>query len=193
MTSANSYLVIGIAILVIAFVIWRASKAERRELKRDEAVLPLLAPIAIRLAGHQDVAQHEVAALASIAHVRPALFEMLQNYGHSDLFPAELTSLDAQAEGILAHSVMHPNERGEAPVAIEFVSTIDNTVNGREAHYFEMRFRMKDGSAATDEWTSAVVGPLYEDAMPYLNEASTLLAAEAEAFIARASHMRKMR
>ncbi|MBC8144291.1 MAG: hypothetical protein H7X80_01830, partial [bacterium] len=176
------YALIGLAILVLLYIVWRSTRTDRDAFARDEAVLPLLSPLAIRLAGHQDVSADEVDAVAAIPHARPVLYEMLVNYGHVDLFPAHLLTIDEQAEAILAHAVMHPNAEGQPPVAIECVSRVEKLLDDRSGEFRVLRFHMNDHSSGDASWRNAVVGPFFADAEPYLNEAIVITGSSADAF-----------
>lgn len=172
------YLLIGLGAAVLLYLLLRSVTAERfafeREaFDRDREILPLLEPFAIRLAGHQDVAPEEIEGVARLDHARPALYEMLHRYGHDELFPAELLSTEAQAVGILAHSLMHPQALGAAPTAVEAIGFVDRDLDGRRAEFRVLRYRLPDGHPhAASGWMTGVVGPFFDDAQPYLNDAT---------------------
>lgn len=171
------FVLLALAAAVLIYMWWRSTREDTETFERDRPVLPMLAPLAIELAGHRDVSPAAVAELAAVAHARPVLYEMLHFYGHTELFPESLQSIAAQAEGILAHGVMHPSELGAPPVSIERVTSITRELDGRAAEFRILRYRMPDGHPSSGNgWMIAAVGPFLPGSTPYLNDARVMTA-----------------
>ncbi len=102
--------------LVAGFIWWRWTSVRRGANQRDEIIAREVDPIANRLEHGEPVAPADVGALASRAQLRPLLYMALKHYKRTDLFPAELLSPEAQAEGILGVLANAPERTAGAPI-----------------------------------------------------------------------------
>jgi hypothetical protein len=157
----------------VLYVWWRYRSEDHGAFKRDAPVLPILSPIAMKLAGHDEVDLADVENVASLPYVRPILYDLLDHYGELDVFPDRYLTIEAQAEGMLANWMIHPNELGAPPLELEVVDVIERTVTGRRARFVVLRFLMPDDHwAAREGWQLGVVGPFVDGAIPYRGEAA---------------------
>src|SRR5262245_34093975 len=115
------YVLAVLAIIVLAFVAWRHGSVARGARQRDERLLTILDPIAVRLSKKEPVTAEEIAELAKRPQLRRMLFRMLENLERLDLFPTDALNVPAQGAGALAYWMMHPNELQDAPAEIELV------------------------------------------------------------------------
>lgn len=158
----------ALVILVVTFVAWRWTSVERGARQRDRRLVARLDPIGRKIDAGEPVSAQEVESLAARPENRFFLFEALRRMNRADLLPTNYCSTVAQGESALAYWMMHPNEFGEAPEAIEFVETVKRTFDGKRAEYYVYRYRMAAGHPdAEDGWQLGLVGPVNPDAEPY--------------------------
>jgi hypothetical protein len=157
-----------IAVLVIAFVVWRWTSVARGASQRDEKLIARLDPLGKKIEAGEMVSPQEITALAARPEIRYMLFGALRHMKRSELLPTGHSSSIAQGESALAYWMMHPNELQDAPDAIEFVETVRRPIDGRDADFHVYRFKMSPGHwAAKDGWLLGLAGPMSIDAEPY--------------------------
>ncbi len=160
--------IIVAVVAVVAFIAWRFTSVSRGAQKRDDKILNLLDPLRQKLDKGESVSREEVSALAIRPEVRPTLSSVLASFDKRDLLDAKYNSPISQAEAGLAFWLMHPNEFGEAPAAIEHIQQVDYPVRSNHGVFHVFRYKMPDGHlAAKDGWLLGVVGPMNEEAEPY--------------------------
>ncbi len=136
--------------------------------QRDEKLLASLDGIGNKLDAGQPVSPQEIDTLAACPEMRYLLFAALRQMKRPALLPSKYCSSVAQGESALAYWMMHPNELQEAPEAIEFVATVQRTVDGQEAEFHVYRFRMRHGHCeAKNGWMLGVAGPMRVGPEPY--------------------------
>ncbi|HVJ79546.1 MAG TPA: hypothetical protein VNC50_00640 [Planctomycetia bacterium] len=157
----------------VVFTLWRYASVARGMRRRDAAILEKLGPVAVKLDAKAHVSEAEVAALTAVPQNRPLLLQILDHYDRLDLYPKGLLSHAAQGEGLLAYWMLHPNEFGEAPAAIELVEEVARVVNEKPAKFFVYRFRLPAGHWAEGEgWLLGFAGPFFAEDEPYSPDAS---------------------
>lgn len=157
-----------IAVLIVAFVVWRWTSVARGASQRDERLVARLDPIGTRIEAGELVSPQEIAALAAKPEIRFMLFGALRHMKKPELLPVGYSSSVAQGESALAYWMMHPNELQDAPETIEFVETVKRQVDGRAADFHVYRYRMAVGHwAAKDGWLLGLAGPMPVDAELY--------------------------
>ena len=158
--------------LVAGYIWWRWTSVRRGANQRDEIIAREVDPIANRLEHGEFVAPADVGALASRPQLRPLLYMALKHYKRTDLFPTELLSPEAQAEGILAYWLMHPNELQAPPSELAHVAALQRPFQGRPAQWYVLRYRMPAGHWAEKHgWQLGLAGPFFPGEEPYLGAA----------------------
>lgn len=154
--------VVGAAVIAAAlFVWWRARSVARGARARESAVLTRLDPLGERV--EQGLATvSDVAGFVTSAELRMPAYRMLRLFERLDLFPSEVMSLEAQAEGLLAYWLMHPNELGHAPARVEALEVHRIETRLGEAQFVTLKFLDSNGSTA---WKLGIVGPFADE--PY--------------------------
>ncbi len=163
-----TYAFIAIGILFVAFIVWRYTSVARGARQRDEKLLVMLDPIALKLANKEPVAAEEIADLGRQPQYRPMLYQMLKHFERLDLFPANDLTIEEQGKGILAYWMMHPNELQDAPREIELVEEIEREFRGEHVTFLVYKYQMPPGHwAAKDGWLLGLAGPFFENEDPY--------------------------
>ena len=159
-----------VAVVIVAFIIWRWTSVGRGAQQRDEKLLALFDPIGKKIDAGETILLQEIEVLAEHPETRYMLFEALRHTNRSDLLPTKYSSSISQGESALAYWLMHPNELQDAPEKIEFVETVRRSVDGQEADFHVYRYRMPPGHwAAKDGWLLGVAGPMSVGSEPYSN------------------------
>ena len=163
---------IGVLIVVAAFVVWRYTSVARGANASDEALLKRIDPLAQRIEAKESVGPAVLHQVAAAPELRPMLYLMLSHYQRADLFPSQFMTQQAQAESALVYWMIHPNELQEAPSQIELVKRIGRRVNVRDAWFYVFRYKMPEGHWSGAEWQLGVAGPFFNDDQPYQGVAS---------------------
>lgn len=165
---------IGVLGALLAGFLWRRyTSVQRGEDARDARILRDLQRIADKLRAGCTVDPTEVAALAAVPQNRPLLHALLKHYEQLALFPAEYLSVEAQALANLSYWMMHPNELQDPPAAIEIVETVARSLDGVNADFVVLRYRMPDRHwAAGNGWMLGLSGPFLTSEPPYSGVAS---------------------
>jgi len=159
---------VAVAVLLVAFLVWRRTSVARGARQRDERLVARLDPVGKKIEAGETVSPQEIESLAAHPEIRHMLFMMLRHMEQPDLLPTQYSSSVAQGESALAYWAMHPNEFRDPPEAIEFVETVKRSVGGQEADFHVYRFRMPAGHwAAQDGWILGLAGPMEIGAEPY--------------------------
>lgn len=161
-----TYLGIG-ALCIVAFLIWRVTSVGRGAARRDRRIEQELDPVAQKLFRSEDVAPDEVAAFAQRPELRPHLYSLLKHHERLELFPSDLRVPAAQACGLLAYWMMHPNELGDAPESIEVEREFERSIDQRPAHFFVLAYRMPPGHWAGQDPLLGIAGPFFDGDPPY--------------------------
>jgi len=162
------YVMAAFLALFVIFLWWRYTSVDRGCRRQAERVLKQIDPLARRIAANQPLTPDDVRPLAAEPSVRPMLYVSLSLFGRLDLFPPEHLTRLAQAQGILAYWLMHPNEAQDAPEAVELVEAVTRQVDGEDCEFFALRYRMPEGHwAAKDGWMLGIAGPFRDADSPY--------------------------
>jgi hypothetical protein len=154
--------------VVVTYVGWRWTSVERGARKRDQKLVARLDPLGRKLDAGEPVSTQEIASLAAHSEIRYFLFTALRRMNRADLLPTNYCSTVAQGESALAYWMMHPNEMGEPPEAIEFVESVRRRTDGKEAEFYVYRYRMAAGHPdAEDGWQLGLAGPMNPEGEPY--------------------------
>jgi len=158
----------ALALLAGIFILRRRASVARGARERDARILEAIGPVVGRLEAGGAVPREEVAELAATPQLRPLLYGYLKHVERLDLFPEEHRSPAAQAEGLLAYWLMHPNELAAAPAALEPETVVRREIGGRPARFFVLRYRAPEGHwAEKDGWMLGISGPYFEEGTPY--------------------------
>ena len=168
-----SYIVYIFIIALIYGLYWLSTSVTRGAIERNQALNKELGQIIEKLEKGIDVAQDEIDNLAAKPHLRELLYFSLGQHQQTDLFPEKYCSNLCQAEGKLAYWLMHPNELGDYPKELKLVQSIKRQINGKTGEFIILRYIARAGHWAEDDgWLLGIVGPFYEDELPYFNSAS---------------------
>jgi hypothetical protein len=129
--------------------------------------LLLIDPLADKLSAGETPSSEEINELARSPVTRSFVYELLKHYERLDLFPEQYRSETAQAESILVHWMMHPNELQDAPDQTELIETVEREVDDRHCRFHVFRYRMPAGHRAGDAWLLGLAGPFFENDPPY--------------------------
>ena len=162
-----SLAVLAVLGLLEGFVWWRYTSVARGAANRDEALLPLLDPLAAQFDSGATVSPAAVSALAARPELRGMLHSLLSHYNRLDLFPPTYLTRPAEAEAILSYWLMHPNELQASPASLEHVSTLTRPVGGRNAQFLVLRYQMPPGHWAGTDWLLGLAGPFFPEDLPY--------------------------
>jgi hypothetical protein len=160
---------LGAVAVVVAALVWLYTGVARGARRRDEAILTALAPLLDRLQQGAPVSQEEVAEAAAIPQQRVPLYPILKELGRLDLFPAPLLDESSQGAARLAYWMIHPNELGGPPAALEPVEIVNRQLAGESRRFHVYRYRMPPGHwAERHGWMLGVAGPFADGDPPYL-------------------------
>jgi hypothetical protein len=91
---------------------------------------------------------------------RKVLFDTLESFDKTALFPEQFRTWELMAEADLVAWLCHPNELGVPPSDIELVARVSEPDAAETSVYFVFRFRTSEPHwAAKDGWLAGVVGP----------------------------------
>lgn len=166
----NFEVIFGILVIVFLsiFMILRY-RALLGSKKRDEAIVQKVSPIANKLESGKSVSKEEVSKLASKdPEARVHLWLVLEHHKRMDLFPEEYLKKEAIGESILAYRLLHPNEYGRVPEKINFVTTVNKKLDGKEVEYLVYKFFNEDSG----QWEAGVAGPFFPEKASYLSRSA---------------------
>jgi hypothetical protein len=162
------YVLGGLILLFVLFILWRLSSVGRGRRQRNERILKLLDPLGQKLDAGEPVSVEEVREFARRPETRHMLFTILREMNRSDLLPDDFNAPIQQAEAALVFWMMHPNELQDPPETMEHLQDVRHTVNGRDATIHVFRYRMPaDHWAGKDGWLLGLAGPVDAEAEPY--------------------------
>lgn len=108
----------------------------------------------------------EILNLVKQPGLRHAVYQMLQAYDMSALFPADYFTHEKGAESFLVTWLEYPTELGRAPDEIELLTKITLEENGLDYYVFKYR-TIKPKWAAKLNWMMGVTGPYSTNSSPY--------------------------
>ncbi len=159
------WIVLGICALLFGLFIAGWINSILASVMRNYKLEKLISPAIEAVQGNLPSAKDLVMEFAEIPVTRNHLFSRLTEMGRADLFPALDREIDKIAESELACWLMHKNELGSAPAAIEFVRAMPISEPGRSGKIFLFRFRAPSLHWAEDRgWMAGIVGPYWDNA-----------------------------
>jgi hypothetical protein len=162
---------ISIAVVILAFLVWRITSVGRGAKQRDRRIYSELEGVARLLEGGQELTQDQVVSLGDRHELRGMLYFFLKQGEKLDLAPDEWRTVESQAKAQLAYWMMHPNELCDPAEQIEIVEMQERSIGGRAAQFACLKYRMPEGHWAGRDWQLGVAGPYFEDSLPYDGEA----------------------
>jgi hypothetical protein len=115
----------------------------------------------------------QVHALAAALDTRRALAELLHERGRFELFPSEFATLEASAEGDLAHWLSYPAELDAIPDEMRFLALAEVDDPAGALQYVAFRFRTNAPHwAANNGWMLGLSGPYRGNAPTLVDDTS---------------------
>lgn len=163
------YVVGGIVLLVILFIIKQTISCIRGGGKRDELLFKELEDLSLlfdeKIEGEE--LQQLVNEKAERPELRPMLYLSLSLQSKTDYFPEKYLTHDEVAKSELAYWLGHPHELNAFPDNIEVLDSIEFEKEGKKLTYYAMRFRkLGDHWATNDGWMLGTAGPYEETHKP---------------------------
>jgi hypothetical protein len=153
------YVVGGIAVIVVLFVVWRIYATIVGGNRAYRERLAIIGPITEALAAGRNPAAKDLERFARDRATRQVLHDVLADAEKLDLFPKEFLTWPALAEANMIGWLCHPNELQVAPDEIELMATVP-APGAPETHYLLFRYRTHEPHwAAKDGWMAGVAGP----------------------------------
>ncbi|MCT3950056.1 DUF4303 domain-containing protein [Elizabethkingia anophelis] len=107
---------------------------------------------------------------------RELTYQLLDEYNKTDLFPKEFYTIEKAAESNLVNWLVYPTELNAFPDELEYLQRISiNSDEDDDAFHYEVfRYRINEPHwAAENGWMLGVVGPYYNESLPYDYPAAT--------------------
>jgi hypothetical protein len=154
----TAVLAIGGALAVL--IVFMIVRAVRLTLAVTSRLQGRLDPVLTAVREGRTPVPDDVHRLAADAATRGVLYRALRELGHGGLFPSQFASPETLAESDLVVWLLHGNELGVAPDAIELVKAIDVGDGPGQGRYYVFRFRtLPPHWAAGSGWMAGVAGP----------------------------------
>ena len=154
--------------LVVLFIVWRLIATFQAAIRRDKQVSEEMASIVTILESGKTPSKADINKLAERKHTRRALYEVLDKYGKTALFPERYMTKEAAAEADLVYWLLHPTELGSAPDNIELMTKVNRQYEGTRLEYYVFRYKMNEPhSAAKDGWMVGISGPYFKGSPLY--------------------------
>ncbi|WP_336664284.1 DUF4303 domain-containing protein [Elizabethkingia meningoseptica] len=116
------------------------------------------------------ITQQDVYPFALKPSTRELTYQLLDEYNSENVFPTEFLSIIKAAEANLVNWLAYPTELNAYPDEIEYLKrvSIGPDANQDVFHYEIFRYRVNEPHwAASDGWMLGVVGPYFDDSLPY--------------------------
>jgi len=159
-----------IAIIIVSFVVFRFVKVKRQSSKINKHRFERVQPLYNKLESNEPVTIEFVLPYAENLLTRELTYQMLADHDKLYLFPEEYNTLIKGAESNLANWLEFPTELDACPDEIEHVKRVTFDFDGENnlVHYEVFKYRTFEPHwAAKDGWTLGVVGPYFDDSVPY--------------------------
>jgi hypothetical protein len=149
---------IGLAVLLMAWLYYRAVVGGRRAYL---ALAQRVEPVTQALVNGESPSSTLLLRFAEDRETRKVLFDTLESFDKTALFPEKFRTWELMAEADLVAWLCHPNELGTPPSDIELVTRVSEPDAPSDTSvYFVFRFRTCEPHwAAKDGWLTGVVGP----------------------------------
>lgn len=161
-----------IVVALIAFAIYRFFKFKWDGQKLRRRRFEKLRPFFEKLEHGIEIHKSEIFQFAKNPATREGVFQMLEHFGKTDLFPAAYFNMEKAAESNLVRWLEFPTEHGFCPNEIEFLKTVPVEFDKKTFLYYVFKFK-DDELHEGEEWSLGVVGPYFEKSKPYDFPAAT--------------------
>jgi hypothetical protein len=169
--------IIGIlALALLIFAMYRYIKVKWQNEKLNWESFNRVKPVYDKLIHREDLTGEEVFPYAKNILTRETVYNILEKYKRTDLFPKEYYTIVKAAESNLANWLEFPTELGVCPDEMEHVKRVTFDFDGQNhfVHFEVFRYRVNEPHwAAKEGWNLGVVGPYFDDSEPYDFPAST--------------------
>lgn len=119
-----------------------------------------------KLDAEEYIGEEQIMKLVEQPALRQAVFQVLNSYHRSELFPANYYSYEKGAESYLVTWLEFPTELGRAPDEIEFLTTV--MLEDRVSTYYVFKYKTDEPRwAAKLNWMMGVAGPYTPNNLPY--------------------------
>ena len=156
--------------VIVTLIIWLIVRTVRLTTATAATLRGKIEPALAPLREGRTPSPDQIQQLAASTDTRSVLHRALRDLDRGDLFPPQFASPEALAESDLVVWLMHGNELGTRPDAIELVKTVDRQSDdpARNGQYFVFRFRtLAPHWAAASGWMAGVAGPYSEGEEPF--------------------------
>ena len=164
-------IIIGLIVLaVVVFAIYRFKTVHRQNKKLNAKRFNRVKELYDKLESGQELTEKDILPFAKNILTRETVFQLLADYGKTNLFPNEYNTLIKAAESNLANWLEFPTELDACPDEIEYIKRVTFNFDGQNnfVHYEVFKYRVNEPHwAAKDGWCLGVVGPYFDDSKPY--------------------------
>ena len=122
------------------------------------------------------ITEQDVYPFAVKPSTRELTYQLLDEYNKTDLFPKKFYTIEKAAESNLVNWLVYPTELNAFPDELEYLQRISiNSDEDDDAFHYEVfRYRINEPHwAAENGWMLGVVGPYYNESLPYDYPAAT--------------------
>lgn len=147
-------------IIVLFALLW--IRAIGASIKRNQLLDNMIQPALAAVESSVPEAEELIRNLAEDPGTRNYLYFKLKEAGQEQLFPREFRTPAKIAESELVAWLMHPNELGIAPAAIELVREIPVTEGDKTGSYYLFKFRTDPPHWSSNKgWMTGVSGTVW--------------------------------
>jgi hypothetical protein len=165
------FIIVGLILLPIAgFIIYRLITVKNQRRKIADARFERIKPLMDKILNGNALTTDDVAPYAKNVLTREITFQLLSEHNQLDLFPKAYRTLIKGAESNLAQWLEFPTELDACPDEIEYIKRVTFDFDGENnfVHFEVFKFRVNEPHwAAKDGWILGVVGPYFDDSVPY--------------------------
>lgn len=165
------FIIAGIILLSIAgFIIYRLITVKNQRKKIADARFDRIKPLIDKILNGNELTTDDVVPYAKNVLTREITFQLLSEHNQLDLFPKAYHTLIKGAESNLAQWLEFPTELNACPDEIEHIKRVTFDFDGENnfVHFEVFKFRVNEPHwAAKDGWMLGVVGPYFDDSIPY--------------------------
>lgn len=119
-----------------------------------------------KIEANEPVGAAEIMTLVRQPAIRQAVFQVLNIYNRTDLFPADYLTFEKGAESYLATWLEYPTELGRVPDEIKLLTKI--FLDDGMSRYYVFGYKSKEPRWASKlNWMMGVAGPYSPTSLPY--------------------------